>query len=31
MAHRQEKYLKEGKAYYSGNLLIPEDQDIIEF
>lgn len=31
MAHRQEKYLKEGKVYYSGNLLIPEDQDIIEF
>ena len=31
VAHRQEKYLKEGKAYYSGNLLIPEDQDIIEF
>lgn len=31
MAHRQENYLKEGQKYYSGNLLIPEDQDVIVF
>lgn len=31
MEHRQEKYLKEGKQYYTGNLYIPEDQDVLTF
>ncbi len=29
--NRKELYTEEGKAYYSGNLLIPNDLDIIRF
>ena len=28
--HRQELYLEEGKAYYDGNLFVPDDLDVIE-
>ena len=27
--HRKELYTAEGKQYYSGNLLIPDDLDVI--
>ena len=30
MLHRQEKYMKEGKQYYTGTLYIPEDLDNLE-
>lgn len=28
--HRQELYQEEGKAYYDGNLFVPDDLDVIE-
>ena len=30
MLHRQEKYMKEGKQYYTGTLYIPEDLDVLK-
>lgn len=30
MLHRQEKYIKEGKQYYTGTLYIPEDLDVLK-
>ena len=30
LAQRKELYTAEGKAYYSGNLLVPDDEEIIE-
>ena len=30
IARRQELYLAEGETYFTGNLLIPEDMDVIE-
>ena len=30
MLHRQEKYMKEGKQYYTGTLYIPEDLDVFD-
>lgn len=31
IAHRQENYQKEGLAFYTGNLYVPQDQDILTF
>ena len=28
--HRKELYTNEGREYYSGNLFVPDDLDIIE-
>ena len=28
--HRKELYLAEGRQYYSGNLLVPDDREIID-
>mgnify|MGYP000357420069 CR=1 FL=1 len=30
IARRQELYRAEGETYFTGNLLIPEDMDVIE-
>ena len=30
LAHRKELYTAEGKKYYSGNLLVPDDLETIE-
>ena len=31
LAHRKQKYTAEGQAYYHGNLLVPDDGEIITF
>ena len=31
IAHRKELYTIEGSAYYTGNLFVPDDLDVIEF
>ena len=30
LQNRKEKYISEGREYYSGNLLVPDDEEIIE-
>jgi ribonuclease Z len=30
LPHRKERYLKEGRAYFSGNLYIPDDLEVID-
>lgn len=31
LVHRKENYFNEGRLYYDGQLIIPDDQDIISF
>ena len=31
LAHRKQKYTAEGQSYYHGNLLVPDDGEIISF
>lgn len=31
LATRRERFIAEGRLYYSGNLMVPDDDDVIEF